>query len=118
MSTIDLNKETFLNKFYEDKIDVFVFVEGQSDLPESKYLRVENKVFYFDVGSNRRGVYLRVSEVHSSVTLTFPASHCLQLELIWSHVKISVDIVLDKIYNNSFMSKANFLVKVMRVRSG
>jgi len=40
-----------------------MFPEGQSDLPESKYLRVENKVFYFDVGSNRRGVYLRVSEV-------------------------------------------------------
>ncbi|XP_071120992.1 transcriptional regulator protein Pur-beta-like isoform X4 [Mytilus galloprovincialis] len=40
--------------------------EGQSELPESKYLRVENKVFYFDVGSNRRGVYLRVSEVRSN----------------------------------------------------
>ena len=37
--------------------------EGQNELPESKYLRVENKVFYFDVGSNRRGVYLRISEV-------------------------------------------------------
>ena len=42
---------------------LFIFVEGQGELPESKYLRVENKVFYFDVGSNRRGVYLRISEV-------------------------------------------------------
>ena len=42
---------------------LFMFVEGQGELPESKYLRVENKVFYFDVGSNRRGVYLRISEV-------------------------------------------------------
>ena len=40
--------------------------EGQGELPESKYLRVENKVFYFDVGSNRRGVYLRISEVRSN----------------------------------------------------
>jgi hypothetical protein len=31
---------------------LFIFVEGQGELPESKYLRVENKVFYFDVGSN------------------------------------------------------------------
>ncbi|WAR03131.1 PURA-like protein [Mya arenaria] len=48
--------------------------EGQSDLPESKYLRVENKVFYFDVGSNRRGVYLRVSEVRSNyrTSITIP----------------------------------------------
>ena len=42
---------------------LLIISEGQSELPESKYLRVENKVFYFDAGSNRRGVYLRVSEV-------------------------------------------------------
>lgn len=42
---------------------ISIFSEGQNELPESKYLRVENKVFYFDVGSNRRGVYLRISEV-------------------------------------------------------
>ncbi|KAK3102909.1 hypothetical protein FSP39_014875 [Pinctada imbricata] len=40
--------------------------ECQSELPESKYMRVENKVFYFDVGSNRRGVYLRISEVRAN----------------------------------------------------
>ncbi|GFR90807.1 transcriptional activator protein Pur-beta [Elysia marginata] len=37
--------------------------EPQNELPESKSMRIENKMFYFDVGSNRRGVYLRVSEV-------------------------------------------------------
>ncbi|XP_060072718.1 transcriptional activator protein Pur-beta-like isoform X1 [Ylistrum balloti] len=48
--------------------------EGQSELPDSKYLRVENKVFYFDVGSNRRGVYLRVSEVRTNyrTAITIP----------------------------------------------
>lgn len=37
--------------------------EPVNDLPESRSMRVENKMFYFDTGSNRRGVYLRVSEV-------------------------------------------------------
>ncbi|XP_070199402.1 transcriptional regulator protein Pur-beta-like isoform X6 [Littorina saxatilis] len=37
--------------------------EPQNELPESRSMRVENKMFYFDVGSNRRGVYLRISEV-------------------------------------------------------
>lgn len=33
-------------------------------LPESKYLRVGNKNFYFDIGSNDRGIFLRISEVN------------------------------------------------------
>lgn len=37
--------------------------EPANELPESRSMRVENKMFYFDTGSNRRGVYLRVSEV-------------------------------------------------------
>ena len=28
-------------------------------------MRVENKMFYFDVGQNRRGVFMRISEVSS-----------------------------------------------------
>ena len=34
-----------------------------AELPESKYLRVGNKHFYFDIGSNARGIFLRISEV-------------------------------------------------------
>lgn len=34
-----------------------------AELPESKYLRVGNKHFYFDIGSNNRGIFLRISEV-------------------------------------------------------
>lgn len=37
--------------------------EVTSDLPASREQRVEQKRFYFDVGSNARGVYLRISEV-------------------------------------------------------
>ena len=32
-------------------------------LPESKSLRADNKTFYFDCGSNPRGIFLRLSEV-------------------------------------------------------
>lgn len=32
-------------------------------LPEGRHLRVDNKNFYFDVGQNNRGIYMRISEV-------------------------------------------------------
>ena len=41
--------------------------EGQGELPEARSMRVENKMFYFDVGSNRRGVFMRISEVSSYI---------------------------------------------------
>ncbi|VDP94434.1 unnamed protein product [Echinostoma caproni] len=49
-----------------------------SDLPESKVLFVGNKTFYFDVGSNRYGVYLRISEVRANLrsSVTIPEQHC------------------------------------------
>jgi hypothetical protein len=37
----------------------------QPELPESKSLRVEKKMFYFDCGSNERGTFLKVSEVRN-----------------------------------------------------
>lgn len=33
------------------------------DLPEGRHVHVDNKNFYFDVGQNNRGVYMRISEV-------------------------------------------------------
>jgi len=33
------------------------------ELPEPQSLRVENKMFYFDIGHNRRGTFMRISEV-------------------------------------------------------
>ncbi|CAG0917073.1 unnamed protein product [Notodromas monacha] len=35
---------------------------SKDDLPEGKHLKVENKNFYFDIGQNSRGVYMRISE--------------------------------------------------------
>ena len=37
--------------------------EDELNLPEAKEVRVEQKRFYFDVGNNNRGVFLRLSEV-------------------------------------------------------
>jgi hypothetical protein len=39
---------------------------NQTDLPESKSFRADNKTFYFDCGSNARGVFLKVSEVRQN----------------------------------------------------
>lgn len=51
-----------------------------SDLPQSKVLFVGNKTFYFDVGSNRFGVFLRISEVRANVrsSVTIPEQHCVR----------------------------------------
>ena len=43
--------------------------EEEMALPEAKEVRVEQKRFYFDVGSNARGVFLRLSEVSMVLVL-------------------------------------------------
>lgn len=35
----------------------------RGELPEGRHIRIDNKKFYFDVGQNNMGVYMRVSEV-------------------------------------------------------
>jgi len=48
--------------------------EFRGELPEGKQFRVENKMFYFDMGQNNRGVFMRVSEVKSNfrTAITIP----------------------------------------------
>ncbi|KAI2811280.1 hypothetical protein BLOT_002454 [Blomia tropicalis] len=43
-------------------------------LPDSTNFRVENKKFYFDIGQNKIGVFMRISEVKSSTrsSITIP----------------------------------------------
>ncbi|XP_033221307.1 transcriptional activator protein Pur-beta isoform X2 [Belonocnema kinseyi] len=38
----------------------------KGDLPEGRYMRVDNKNFYFDIGQNNRGIYMRISEVKTN----------------------------------------------------
>jgi len=40
--------------------------QAAEHLPDSKSLRAENKTFYFDWGSNARGVFLRINEVRQN----------------------------------------------------
>ncbi|XP_060533108.1 transcriptional activator protein Pur-beta isoform X3 [Cylas formicarius] len=44
------------------------------DLPEGRHMHVDNKNFYFDIGQNNRGVYMRISEVKTNfrTSITVP----------------------------------------------
>ncbi|XP_065569900.1 transcriptional regulator protein Pur-beta-like isoform X2 [Artemia franciscana] len=46
----------------------------KGELPEGRHMRVENKNFYFDIGQNNRGIYMRVSEVKTNyrTAITIP----------------------------------------------
>ena len=39
----------------------------KGDLPEGRYMRVDNKNYYFDIGQNNRGIYMRISEVRFNI---------------------------------------------------
>lgn len=43
-----------------------VATTATGELPESKSFRADNKMFYFDCGSNQRGVFLKISEVRQN----------------------------------------------------
>ncbi|XP_075589725.1 purine-rich binding protein-alpha isoform X4 [Dermatophagoides farinae] len=59
-----------------DLLDEFGTEEGgfRDALPEGTNFRVENKKFYFDIGQNKIGVFMRISEVKSSTrsSITIP----------------------------------------------
>lgn len=51
----------FIDKFAEGYMNDN---DGSLELPEPKHVRAENnKIFYFDVGHNERGTFVRISEV-------------------------------------------------------
>lgn len=54
----------------------------KGELPEGRHMRVENKNFYFDIGQNNRGIYMRISEV--------------------SLCKLFMNSVVRKYFNNNF----------------
>ncbi|XP_067940688.1 transcriptional regulator protein Pur-beta-like isoform X2 [Watersipora subatra] len=66
--------------------------ETTVELPESKSMRVENKMFYFDIGQNNRGTYMRVSEVRSNfrTAITVP-------ERAWTRLRDIISEYLDKV---------------------
>jgi len=60
-------------------------------LPEGRHVKVDNKNFYFDIGQNNRGVYMRISEVKSNfrTAITIP-------EKSWGQFRDIFDDFLDK----------------------
>lgn len=56
-----------------DLLDEFGTDDGgfKGDLPDGRHMRVDNKNFYFDVGQNNRGIYMRISEVTTTASLNF-----------------------------------------------
>lgn len=45
-------------------ISIWLQNDANVELPEPKHVRAENnKIFYFDVGHNERGTFVRISEV-------------------------------------------------------
>jgi len=48
-----------------DLLEEFGTEDGgfRGELPEGRHIRVDNKIFYFDIGQNNRGVFMRISEV-------------------------------------------------------
>ncbi len=55
----------------------YLCLAASPDLPEAKVLFAGNKTFYFDVGSNRYGVFLRISELRANyrTAVTIPEHH-------------------------------------------
>lgn len=58
----------------DEELDNMGGAKGTAGPMESKSLRGPQRMYYFDVGSNRRGMFLRVSEVRSTyrTALTIP----------------------------------------------
>lgn len=63
----------------------------EEELPEPRSMRVESKMFYFDIGQNRRGVYMRISEVRANfrTAITIP-------ERSWGRFRDTMTEFMDK----------------------
>ncbi|KAM3176165.1 hypothetical protein ACTXT7_007076 [Hymenolepis weldensis] len=66
-------------------------LNAKSELPEAKVMFAGNKTFYFDVGSNRYGVFLRISELRSNyrTAVTIPEHHWARFRGILNEVAVS-----------------------------
>jgi len=76
-----------------DLLEEFGTEDGgfRGELPEGRHMKVENKNFYFDVGQNNRGIYMRISEVKTNfrTAITIP-------EKSWGQFRDIFDEYVDK----------------------
>ncbi|XP_031630893.1 transcriptional activator protein Pur-beta isoform X2 [Contarinia nasturtii] len=68
----------------------------KGELPEGRHMKVQNKNFYFDIGQNNRGIYMRISEVKSNfrTAITVP-------ENCWSRFRDILSDYCDKMKKSS-----------------
>ncbi|XP_014203274.1 transcriptional activator protein Pur-beta isoform X2 [Copidosoma floridanum] len=59
----------------------------KGDLPDGRYMRVDNKNFYFDIGQNNRGIYMRISEVKTNfrTAITVPEKSWAKFRDVFSN---------------------------------
>ncbi|CAF1032913.1 unnamed protein product [Rotaria magnacalcarata] len=96
--------EEFGNEDDKDSIESLPAIEA-SKLPKSKFVHVGNKNFYFDTGSNNRGVFLRISEVRANLraAITIP-------EKSWPHFRDNINefiIAMEKERNSGVLTEDN-----------
>lgn len=62
--------------------------DSTAKLPEAKVMFAGNKTFYFDVGTNRYGVFLRISELRANyrTAVTIPEHHWARFRDILNEV--------------------------------
>ena len=79
-----------------------------AELPDSKSLRAENKTFYFDWGSNARGVFLRINEVRQNryrTSITVPEKFIQQFRDLMTEFVESGNNHGDKLNSQSVKSE-------------
>lgn len=67
----------------------------KGELPEGRHLRVDNKNFYFDIGQNNRGIYMKVSEVNPPLYST----HSPPLPRLSNHSLHAVPVPLSHLFD-------------------
>ena len=79
-----------------DLLEEFGTEDGgfRGELPEGRHMKVENKNFYFDVGQNNRGIYMRISEVSLKPTNIISATDSLKLHIFLDPVLWHVILIL------------------------
>jgi len=70
----------------------------KGELPEGRHMRVENKKFFFDIGQNNLGIYMRISEVKSNFrsSITIPEKSWSKFRDVFSDYVDKMSEVCDK----------------------
>ncbi|KAL5282776.1 PURA family protein [Megaselia abdita] len=100
-----------------DLLDEFGTSDGgfKGELPEERHMKVDNKNFYFDIGQNNRGIYMRISEVKSNfrTSITVPEKCWTRFRDILSDYCAKMKKSSNEVSNEPSISYANTLENSM-----